>query len=138
MDKPREGFAAICKTLNKGKFAEEIDEAIKSVALSSKDLGKAGSVTIKVTFAPIANSAGRQIFIGGIVEKKQPVKDKKRSLFYIGDDGQVQRDNPNQIEMSFDEDVDDEIVDDSDDEDYPKERKTTTKQGENPTVKEKK
>jgi hypothetical protein len=96
-----EGFYALCDQLNGGYLLEQIEDALKGCANTARNVGKEGKVMIEFQFSPVVDNAGTQIFVSCKVSKKLPEHSPKKSLFFVGADGELTRENPKQTEFGF-------------------------------------
>lgn len=88
----------ILLTLNDGDSVAEIQEAIRLVACAVSATGNAGKVTIELAFSQNGKSAN-QLMVKDTVKKTMPLQPKPNTLFFLDDEGNLSRKNPNQLTM---------------------------------------
>lgn len=76
-----------------GSLAKEATEAMQEVATAVIGTGKAGKFTVEVTIDRIGE-LGVAITLGGKVTQKLPLPAAAESVAYVGEDGQLFRDDP--------------------------------------------
>lgn len=84
-----------------GGCLAEITEKMAEVAEAVMDTQKAGTITLKITLAPLGKGNKRTVIVSDDVKAKVPEHDRDESMFYIGDRGQLLRDDPDQLAMDF-------------------------------------
>ncbi len=89
-------IAEILATLSGGEAAMEIREAIATVSKKVDATGKKGKVTISLEFKKLASG---QVMIKDAITTVEPKADKDSSMFFVTDEGDLCRDNPNQMSL---------------------------------------
>ena len=83
--------------IRKGRFLEELNQAVADTVKACLETGKPGSVTIKLSFDPL----GETIALKDQITPKLPKPDKAPTTFFATEEGQLSRNNPKQTEMPF-------------------------------------
>lgn len=81
-----------------GGCLDELGQAIRNIVDAALLTGKPGGITLKIVIAPTKSAA---IEIYDDIQVKMPKAEKAGSLFFAGEDGQLSRNNPNQLEMKL-------------------------------------
>ena len=79
-----------------GAALNEAGQAIRSIVDATQLTGKPGGITLKILIDP-TNSGAVQILHD--LKITMPKAEKEGSLFFVGEDGNLLRNNPNQLEM---------------------------------------
>lgn len=90
-------FAAVFGELNRGRTATEAATALQELVSAVTDTGRKGTMTITITVAP--TGAGGAVQLSDDIKVKRPSFDRAASLFYVTDDGNLSRSDPNQIPL---------------------------------------
>lgn len=85
----------------RGELDAEIAVALADIATAAQQTGKAGAVTIVLTVKP---NPGDSVVLVDEVKVKRPEPSRPAAIYYLGDDGRLQRDDPAQAAF-FGEDV---------------------------------
>jgi hypothetical protein len=86
---------AAISSIDKGRAISELQEALSTVAKAVMDLRAKGEVTIKLTLKP----SGDAIELAAKVSSKAPKPDLKPATFFVTDEGELSREDPNQPEL---------------------------------------
>lgn len=89
----------VLQNVRKGQILTDISAALREVSGAVMLVGKPGCVTIKLNISP--SSVGGAMVIADDISTKIPKAPKSSSLFYADKDGNLRRDDPNQIEMQL-------------------------------------
>lgn len=81
----------------KGDFASEISDKLAEVSKAAIETGKPGTVTIKIKVKPMQGLEA--VAIEDKVTATIPEGDPTRAVFYINDDGDLERNDPKQREL---------------------------------------
>ena len=81
----------------KGHTHAELGEALHDLTARVIDTGKKGSITFVITVEPLAKSDGRALVISDEIKLKLPEHDRDTSLFFTDRDGNLVRNDPNQL-----------------------------------------
>jgi hypothetical protein len=76
-----------------GAVDDEMTLALADLVQAVAAHGKKGTVTLKVTVEP-AGSGGRTVETSCLVEAKAPQPDPEKSIFFVGERGSMERDDP--------------------------------------------
>jgi hypothetical protein len=93
-------FAATLAEIRKGELHAEITDALRELVAGALEIGKPGTLTLKLTVRPAAKNA-EMVVIEDDLTVKAPRPDRPGSLFFATDDGSLSRHNPNQPELPF-------------------------------------
>jgi len=89
-------FITLLQNHRQGGALNELGQALRTVADAAQLTGKPGGITLKVAIAP-TNSGAVEILDD--IKITMPKAEKIGSLFFVGEDGNLLRNNPNQLEM---------------------------------------
>jgi hypothetical protein len=91
-------FADFLQEHGRGRTHDELGEALYALIARVKDTGKAGSVSLTVRVEPMKKD-DRMVIVSDKIALNYPEHDRPSAAWFIGKDGNLQRDDPNQ--MSF-------------------------------------
>jgi hypothetical protein len=77
----------------RGTVADEATATLAEVVARVAALGKKATMTITYTVLP-AGSGGRTVSLVGEVTSKLPIPDPEPSIYFVGDNGALLRDDP--------------------------------------------
>ena len=89
-------FITLLQNHRQGGALNELGQALRTVADAAQLTGKPGGITLKVAITP-TNSGAVEILDD--IKITMPKAEKEGSLFFVGEDGNLLRNNPNQLEM---------------------------------------
>ena len=89
-------FITLLQNHRLGGALNELGQALRTVADAAQLTGKPGGITLKIAIAP-TNSGAVEILDD--IKVTMPKAEKTGSLFFVGEDGNLLRNNPNQLEM---------------------------------------
>jgi hypothetical protein len=91
--------------LSKGRFVIEAGIQLQKLTDAMVDTGKKGSITIKLEFTPSGLKDGRvnQFEIRPDITIQEPRHEMGKSIFFVDDHNKLMRDDPDQMEMGFEE-----------------------------------
>lgn len=92
-------FASFLQEIQGGRTHDELSEAFRDLITAVTDTGKGGKLTFVVDVKPMKGGDGVLVITDGFTVKK-PSHDRKTSLFYATEDGNLTKENPHQL--SFD------------------------------------
>lgn len=99
-DRPRvRPFADFFREHGRGRTHDELSTALHDLVARVKDTGKKGTVTLTVQVEPVKKD-DRLVLVSDKLTLKLPEHDRPAGYWFIGEDGNLQRDDPNQ--MTFD------------------------------------
>jgi hypothetical protein len=84
----------------KGRTQNELTDALHNLIEACKDTGKKGSVTLTVSVKP---EGGRMVMISDKIDTKLPKPDRDSALFYVTDDNELSKDDPDQRRLPLQE-----------------------------------
>jgi hypothetical protein len=84
----------------RGELDAEIALALDDVTRAAQATGKPGSIQIVLTVKP--NPHADSVILVDEIKVKTPQPDRPAAIYYVGDDGRLQRDDPTQTRF-FDE-----------------------------------
>jgi hypothetical protein len=79
-----------------GQASEELCNVLKAV----RETGKKGALTLTLEIKPRGRDSG-QVEITGTVAPKCPIPDVSPSMLFVTEDGDLQRENPNQAQLKL-------------------------------------
>lgn len=89
-------FADFLRDQNKGRTHDELSEALHDVIGRIKETGKKGQLTLTITIEP--NKKNPDVLqVSDVVIVKLPQPERKASIFYTDDDGNLSRTDPQQL-----------------------------------------
>ena len=89
-------FGDFLQDHNRGQGHREAGEQLQALVAAVLDTGKKGSVTLTVNVEPMKNTAGT-LLTTVKVTAKIPEEPVKAAVFYADDDGNLVRNDPNQL-----------------------------------------
>lgn len=92
-------FADFLREQGKGQLHEELTDEMHALVAAINETGKKGVLQITLTFEPNKKNPD-MLMVTDDVRSKAPQPDKRASVFYTDDHGNVTRSDPNQL--SFD------------------------------------
>jgi hypothetical protein len=93
-------FADFLREQRKGSLHAELSEVLQELNLAVAEHQKGGKVTLTITIAPLKNQSGNMVVVTDDVTAKIPQADRGAAYFYTDADGNLRREDPDQ--MSFD------------------------------------
>ena len=96
-DEPRiRPFADFLQEHGRGRTNDELSEALHTLIARVKDTGKSGSVSLTVRIEPMKKDE-RMVVVSDSIKIKLPEHDRPSAAWFIGKDGNLQRDDPYQL-----------------------------------------
>ncbi len=89
-------FADWLREQSAGRTHDELTDALAEVATAVKETGKKGAITLTITLAPFDKGVGSALTVTDVVKKNVPQHDRRKSIFYADDNGNLTRDDPRQ------------------------------------------
>ena len=89
-------FADVLREIQGGRSHDELSEAFRDLILAVEETGKGGKLTFTLDVKPMKGGDGVLVLTDAHAVKK-PQHDRKASLFYATKDGNLSKDNPNQL-----------------------------------------
>jgi hypothetical protein len=95
-DAPVRPFASFLQEVQNGRTHDELSEAFRDLITAVTETGKGGKLTFTVDVKPMKGGDGVLVITDTFTAKK-PTHDRKTSLFYADDNGNLSKENPNQL-----------------------------------------
>ena len=89
-------FLTLLQQHRSGGCLNDVGQAIRNITDLAQTTGKPGGFTLKFVFDPTRSGA---VEVADDLKIVLPKSDKETSLFFVGENGSLQRNNPNQLEM---------------------------------------
>lgn len=99
IEPPSNSFLSTLAQVRKGKSAKELSEQMAEVVQAVMATGKKGELALKLIITP--NKDGISVNVEDAITIKLPKMDRAATLFYATDEGHLQRNDPNQIELEL-------------------------------------
>lgn len=93
-----EEFTYLLQQHRQGGCLDELGQALRDVTDAAQLTGNPGVIILKVMIDPTKSGA---VEIYDDIKITMPKAEKVGSLFFVGENGVLQRNNPNQLEMSL-------------------------------------
>lgn len=84
--------------LNEGNTLQDLENALKQVAQDVQLVRKAGSVTLTIAVEP-SGKRDDIIFLTDKLSVKRPESNRESSIWFVGEDGELERQDPRQKDM---------------------------------------
>ena len=94
-------FVTTLATLGSGQTVHDLSEAMEEVLQAVRENGGKGSLSLSIAFEP--QSKGRQIKVHPSISMKKPPRQQDENLFFVTDQNQLSRRDPDQRSFSFGE-----------------------------------
>lgn len=88
-------FADFLRETNRGRTHDELSDGLRDLVARVSDTGKKGALTLTINVEPVKGSEGMLQVTEG-VKLRLPEHARASSIFYASDDGNLQREDPNQ------------------------------------------
>lgn len=105
-------FDQTLRQINNGALIQDLTDELTEVIAAVQSTGKAGSLTLKLSFKP-RGAANTQIELIPSVRGSKPELERPISIFFINSDNGLQREDPAQMRLQGLESVDGDLVDKS-------------------------
>lgn len=96
-------FHRALKALNHGQTEAELDEAVRELTASVQRLGKAGTLTLKLTIQPLNQDGYGPVRVVDDVTVKAPKANRPVSMLFPDESHGLQLENPYQRKMDLKE-----------------------------------
>lgn len=93
---PIRPFADVLREQAQGKTHDEMSEALYDLAARVRATGKKGKVSLTITMEPMKGDE-RVLVVSDEIKLQLPEFPRKPSIFYTADDGNLSRQNPEQL-----------------------------------------
>ncbi|MGH3355255.1 MAG: hypothetical protein ACRDOJ_05120 [Nocardioidaceae bacterium] len=97
-DPPVRPFADFLREQASGRTHDELGESLHDLVDRVRDTGKKGSVTLTVTVAPMKDDIDTLV-ISDEIKLRLPEHDRKASIFYPDEHGNLTRRDPRQLDF---------------------------------------
>lgn len=94
-DDERKPFSSWLIEQSSGRTEAELTDGLRDLVHRVQDTGKKGSLTLVVTVEPMKDNV-TMLMVSDEIKLKLPEHDRKASLFWSDDDGNLLRNDPNQ------------------------------------------
>lgn len=89
-------FADFLRDLSRGRTHDDLSEALRDLAQSVSDTGKAGAIQLTIAIKPMKGADTGALMVTPAIKVKRPEHDPKASVFF-SNDGYLQRNDPHQL-----------------------------------------
>ncbi len=100
-DIPANSFATTLAQLGKGNTLAELSTELNRTVRAVRDTGKRGKLVYTLVIEPVDGTDGAQVVLTDKIKCDTPSPDRKSSLFFTTDTGDLTRRDPNQAEFPF-------------------------------------
>lgn len=100
-DSPANAFATTLAALGKGNNLAELSSELNRLVRAVRDTGKKGKLVYTLNLDPVEGTDGAQVVASDAIKCVSPSPDRKSTLFFTTDDGELTRRDPNQTEFPF-------------------------------------
>lgn len=90
-------FSDFLREQAKGATHEELGEALHDLIGRVQDTGKKGSLTLTISVSMLKGGDGRALVVEDAIKLKLPEHDRQSSLFYADKNGNLTRNDPDQL-----------------------------------------
>lgn len=91
-------FAAFLRMHGRGRSHDELSEALHTLVGRVRDTGKKGTLTFTVSVEP-QKKDDRVVIVSDKIALRLPEHDRPAAIWFVGRDGNLQRDDPDQPEL---------------------------------------
>jgi len=82
-----------------GSCQDELSQKLAELTTSVRNLGRKGKLTLEITVAPLSRGGGMAVTITDKIRLSAPVQEPETSIFFVGDNGELSRNDPRQREL---------------------------------------
>lgn len=93
-------FSDFIREQNRGRTHDELSDGLRDLVARVEDTGKKGTISLVITVEPLKGNEAC-LTVSDEIKLKLPEHDRGSSIFFRGTDGNLQRDDPNQITFDF-------------------------------------
>lgn len=98
-DAPRvRPFAASLQEMDRGRTHADLSEALHNLTGAVVELGKAGELVLRIKVSPLGADT-TQLKVTAAIALKLPQPEPKASIFWADDDGNLSRNDPQQLTL---------------------------------------
>lgn len=91
-------FIAFLQEYQRGELHDELSTALNAVVTAVQGVGKKATLTLQVE-VKLAGKRRNQVFVGAKVAVKLPEPDREEAIFFVDHDGNLTRQDPEQLEL---------------------------------------
>jgi hypothetical protein len=91
-------FATFLMEQNRGRTHDELSHGLRDLVAQVEDTGKKGSITLTITIEPLKGNE-EALTVSDVIKLNLPEHNRGASIFFRGRDGNLQRDDPNQVSL---------------------------------------
>lgn len=89
-------FADVLGEIENGQFHDELTEAIYNMIAACMETRKQGKLKISLTFNPTGKGT---VNVSADLDRKEPEHDRPSTVFFVGKDFSLQRNDPDQPKL---------------------------------------
>ena len=97
----RNPFLEFLASIDQGRAVGQAAESYPRLVEAVHDTGKKGRFTLEITVAPEGAGEVRTVVVTCKCSVKVPEKDTRQTVFFVTDDMQLSRTDPNQLEFEM-------------------------------------
>lgn len=94
-------FLTLLQNQRTGDCLQELSDKLNELSIAVGKTHAKGELTFKVIMKPLAKGGGNAVTITDVVTLKLPAVEKSVSVFYIGKEGDLTRNDPRQREFNL-------------------------------------
>ncbi|MCV2395952.1 hypothetical protein OEB99_16675 [Actinotalea sp. M2MS4P-6] len=87
-------FADWLREQSSGRTHDELTDGLAELVRAVKDTGKKGVLTLTISIAPFDKATTNTLTVTDVVKVALPQHDRRKSIFYGDDAGNLTRENP--------------------------------------------
>ncbi|GAA1909199.1 hypothetical protein GCM10009737_07970 [Nocardioides lentus] len=91
----RRPFADFLREQSRGSTHNELTEGLHDLIAAVVETGRKGTLTLTISVAPMKKDTER-LLVSDLVKVSKPQPDRKESLYFADDNGNLTRNDPNQ------------------------------------------
>lgn len=92
-------FADVLQEINGGRAAGAASQQLHDLIAAVRETGKGGSITLQIGVKPAAKGNGSTVLVAAVVKAKTPQPEVAASVFFVTDDDNLSRENPEQPQL---------------------------------------
>lgn len=94
-------YAVTLQEIRNGASLEELSIELAKLLTAVKETGRAGSLVHKIVVKPLQAGDSTTVQVEDEITAKMPKPQRKASIFYMTEDGRLQRSDPRQKEFNL-------------------------------------
>lgn len=98
-DTGNNSILALLQNQRAGVCMSELSEKLQQLSNTVRGTGKKGKLTLEITMNPLQKGGGHAVTVTDKISLKLPQDEPEVSVFYVGDQGQLTRNDPRQREL---------------------------------------